>query len=95
MKIVITSKKPINDDIKGRLATNAVIDLPDHKAMFYIERGEAVRYETKVLQDNPLKTDGAVGLSSAARQVEVSPRQTLNLSGSGEKKKTAKRKQSS
>lgn len=93
MKIVITSKKPINDDIKGRLATNAVIDLPDHKAMFYIERGEAVRYETKVLQDNPLKTDGAAALSSAAPVVEVLPSKTLTASKSGVTKKQRKNAQ--
>lgn len=92
MKIVITSKKPINDDIKGRLATNAVIDLPDHKAMFYIERGEAVRYETKVLQDNPLKTGGAEEQSSVAPAVEASPSQTLNLSDSGAKKTQGRKK---
>lgn len=92
MKIVITSKKQINDDIKGRLANNTVIDLPDHKAMFYIERGEAVRYETKVLQDNPLKIDGGAAQSSASRQVEVSPRQTLKSSGNGEKKTQGRKK---
>lgn len=92
MKIVITSKNPINDDVKGRLANNTVIDLPDHKAMFYIERGEAVRYETKVLQDNPLKTGGAVAQSSAAPAVEVLQSKTLNLSDSGVKKTQGRKK---
>lgn len=92
MKIVITSKKPINDDVRGRLACNTVIDLPDHKAMFYIERGEAVRYETKVLQDNPLKTGGAEAQSSVAPAVEASPSQTLKLSDSGVKKTQGRKK---
>lgn len=92
MKIVITSKKPINDDVKGRLANNTVIDLPDHKAMFYIERGEAVRYETKVLQDNPLKTGGEVEQLSASPLVEALQSKTLNLSDNGAKKTQGRKK---
>jgi hypothetical protein len=92
MKIVITSKKPINDDVKGRLANNTVIDLPDHKAMFYIERGEAVRFETKELQDNPLKTVGEAVQSSASHQGEVLKSKTLKSSSNGEKKTQGRKK---
>ena len=92
MKIVITSKKTITDDIKGRLPLGTVIDLPEHKAMFYIERGEAIRYETKVLQDNPLKTGGEVAQSSASQVEEVSQNQILKKSKSGVEKMQATKK---
>lgn len=92
MKIVITSKKPIKDDVKGRLPLGTVIDLPEHKAMFYIERGEAVRYETKLLEDNPLKTDGVEAQLSVSPVAEASQNKILNLSKSGEKKKLATKK---
>ena len=94
MKIVITSKKSLVDDIKGRLPKDTVVDLPDHKAMFYIERGEAVRYETKVLQDNPLKTDGAEAQLSVAPQVEASHKPTLTRLKDGATKIRGRKKQS-
>ena len=94
MKIVITSKKPINDDVKGRLQKDTVIDLPDHKAKFYIERGEAVAYETKVMQDNPLKTGGATAQSSVARVVEALRDRMPNSLESGEKKTLVRLKRS-
>ena len=93
MKIVITSKKPINDDVKGRLPKDTVIDLPEHKAMFYIERGEAIRYETKVLQDNPLKTDGVEAQLSVSPAEEASPSQILRKSENGVQKTRGRKKQ--
>lgn len=92
MKIVITSKKSIKDDVKGRLPLGTVIDLPEHKAMFYIERGEAVRYETKLLEDNPLKTDGVEAQLSVSPAAEVSQNKTLNLLKNGEKMTRSRKK---
>ena len=95
MKIVITSKKTLLDDKFGRLPKDKVIDMPDHKAMFYIERGDAVRFETKELQDNPLKTDGEVARSSASPVVEALPSKMLKKSETGEKKTRGRKKLSS
>lgn len=92
MKIVITSKKPIVDDVKGRLPKDTVVDLPDHKAMFYIERGEAVRYETKVVSQDILKTDGVEAQLSVAPLDQASPEKTSILSKLGAKKKQTKTK---
>lgn len=92
MKIVITSKKPIVDDVKGRLPKDTVVELPDHKAMFYIERGEAVRYETKVVSQDILKTDGVEAQLSVAPLDQASPEKTSILSKLGAKKKQTKTK---
>jgi len=94
MKIVITSKKTLLDDKFGRLPKDKVIDMPDHKAMFYIERGDAVRFETKELQDNPLKTVGEVAQLSASPVVEALQSKTLNSLETGEKKIRGRKKQS-
>lgn len=91
MKIVITAKV-ILDDRLGRLPKDKVVDLPEHKAMFYIERGEAVRFETKELQDNPLKTGGEVVQSSASQVEQVLQNKTLKSSGNGVKKTQGRKK---
>ena len=52
MKVSITAKV-ILDDKLGKLMKDAVVDLPDHKANFYLERGDVVRYQTKVVQEAP------------------------------------------
>ena len=53
MKIAIKSKRPLLDDKLGRLMHGDIIDLPEHKARFYIERGDAMSYETKVVVEQP------------------------------------------
>lgn len=94
MKIIITSKKSPIDDRLGRLQAGKSYDLPDHKAMFYIQRGEAMLYETKVLQDFPSRTDGSTAQPSVLDQGRAYATKTLNESESGEKKRGRKPKQS-
>ena len=55
MKISITAKA-ILDDKLGKLTKDQVVDLPDHKANFYLNRGEAVQYQTKVVYQAPAPT---------------------------------------
>jgi len=87
MKVAITAKA-IFDDKFGRLNKGQTVDLPDHKARFYIERGEAEYYETKVLRDRPLSVAGEPLSASPAAQVSFT--QTLSESGVGEKKRGRK-----
>lgn len=93
MEIQIVTKKPVFDDQHGRLQQGQIIDVPQHKAMFYIQRGEAVCYQTKVLQDRPLADAGTVDVLSALPAVRAYATKTLNELETGEKKKTRKSKQ--
>ena len=95
MKITITTKKKPIDDRLGRLEFNNTYDLPDHKALFYIHRGEAMLYETKVNQDFPCVADGLTAQSSALDLGRALPQTTVSESESGAKKKGRKPKQSS
>lgn len=45
MKIKITSKKPVIDDVHGRLSSGQEIEITEHKALWYIARNEAVAIE--------------------------------------------------
>ena len=81
------NKKPLLDDKFGRLMNGEIIDLPNHKAMFYIERKEAELYETKVIRENPYKAAGLVEQSSVSPVALVLPSQTQNLSEDGAKKR--------
>ena len=87
MKVSVTAKV-IYDDKFGRLVQNQEVDLPDHKAKFYIERGDVEYYETKVLRDRPYQTVGTQ--LSASPAVQASPQQTLSESESGVKKRGRK-----
>jgi hypothetical protein len=79
----------ILDDRLGRLRKGQIVELPDHKAMFYIREGMAEAYETKVMRDYPSQ---AAGKPLSALQVgQVLTKQTLSTSETGEKK-TRKRK---
>ena len=89
MKVAITAKA-IYDDKLGRVNKGQTIDLPDHKARFYIERGEAEYYETKVLRDRPYPTVGKQ--SSASPAVEASQEQTSIESNNGVKRRGRKSK---
>ena len=86
MKITITTKKAILDDRLGRLRTGETYEMPDHKALFYIQRGEAMEYMTKVMQDRPLLLAGKVEQSSAAPAVQAYETKMSNESEPGEKK---------
>lgn len=93
MKISMLNKKAIFDDKLGRLSQGQVVELPDHKAMFYVSRGEAELYETKVVRENPYKTVGVVSQPSASPAVLVLPEQTLSESETGVKRKGRPRKE--
>ena len=56
MKVSVTAKV-ILDDKLGKLTKDEVVDLPDHKANFYLERGDVVLYQTKVIHEQPVASE--------------------------------------
>lgn len=84
MKIVITSKKPIMAVGYGRLPTGIPVDVPASLAQFFIERGEAVRMETKEAMDRPLAEDGETEQSSSSPVGPASTEETSSESEPGE-----------
>lgn len=93
MQVHVTSRKPIFDDRLGRLKAGDVVDLPEQKALFYIQRGEAVAYQTKVLQDRPSLGSGTQ--LSASPAAPVSQQTTASESEYGVKKTARKKKEAS
>ena len=93
MKITILTKKQPIDDKLGRLKTGETYDMPDHKANFYIQRGEAVCYQTKVLQDRPYQAVGATEQLSASLPAQASQQTIANELENGMKKRGRKPKQ--
>lgn len=91
MKVSIL-KKAILDDKLGRLMHGQVVDLPDHKAQFYVARGDAELYKTKVFRENPSKAVGETKPLSASPAVLVLPEQTSSASETGVKRKGRPRK---
>jgi hypothetical protein len=89
MKVSVTAKT-IFDDRMGKLTKGQVVDLPDHKAKFYIQRGEVEYYETKVLRERPYPAAGTP--LSASPVAQVSPSQTFEQSESGVKRRGRKPK---
>lgn len=87
MKIYITTRKPIFDDRAGKMNPGDTVEMPDHKAMFYISRGEAVHYETKVRQERPSMGAGETLPSSASPVAHLSPKTTASESGYGVRKR--------
>lgn len=83
MKINIKAKV-LFDDRLGRLVKDQIIDVPEHKALFYVARKEAELYETKVTREKPL--DAAGKPASALPVGQVLTKQMLKQSDSGEKK---------
>jgi len=83
MKVSVTAKV-IFDDRHGRLPHGSVVEMIDHKARFFLARGDVELYETKVLRESPSLAGGAPLSASPAAQ--ASPPQTLKPSGSGKKK---------
>lgn len=94
MKISITAKA-VNDDQLGRLVRGTVVDLPQHKALFYLKRNEAEMYQTKVMRDRPYPVAGTTEPPSASPVDHPSPKQTLTSSEDGEKKKARPKKEPS
>ena len=92
MKITILTKKQPIDDKLGRLKTGETYDMPDHKANFYIQRGEAICYQTKVLQDHPCLAGGTTEQLSASLPAQVLQQTIANESESGTKKRGRKPK---
>ncbi len=91
MKIVITSKKPVMAVGYGRLPAGVPVEVNDSLAKFFIERGEAVRLETKELADRPLVEDGEEAQSSSLPVGQASQEETSSESETGEpEKKTSK-----
>ena len=91
MKIVITSKKPVLTQF-GRLPNGQTVDVPDQLGVFLIDRGDAVRFETKEAMDRPLQAAGKTEQSSALPVAQASPEQTLNVSVFGDQPKRKGRK---
>ena len=52
MKIKITTKVAFDDRL-GKLTKGQEVELPDHKALFYIRHGMAVEYLAKVVDETP------------------------------------------
>jgi hypothetical protein len=93
MKITITTRKPVFDDVYGRLKEGDVVEINDRKANFYIQEGLAMCYQTKVLQDRPLAVAGKVEQSSVSPADQASTHTTAAESESGVKKRGRKPKQ--
>ena len=49
MLIKIISKKRVYDDVAGLLVADQEVDLPAHKAQWYINRGEATAIANKAI----------------------------------------------
>lgn len=49
MLIKIISKKRVYDDLLGLLVSDQEVDLPAHKAQWYINRGEATAIANKAI----------------------------------------------
>lgn len=86
MKVSIL-KKTLLDDKLGRLMHGEIVDLPEHKARFFLERGDVELYETKVIRENPYKAAGVVEQSSVSPVALVLPPQTSSLLEDGAKKR--------
>jgi len=90
MKISITAKA-ILDDKLGRLNKGQVVEMIEHKANFYIARGEAELYQTKVAREVPLRDAGTTERLSASPVVQASPTQTLKESITGAMKRRGRK----
>lgn len=91
MKVAVTAKVLLDDKL-GRLTRGQVVEMLDHKANFFIARGDVERYETKVARDYPYSTAGKTVQLSASPAVEASQAQTLSESETGAKRRGRKAK---
>jgi hypothetical protein len=64
-------------------------EVADQLGLFLIERGEAVRMETKEAMDRPLAEDGEEAQSSSLPVGQASQEETLSESETGEPEKKA------
>ena len=94
MQITITTRKPVFDDVHGRLKEGDVVEVSSQKANFYIKEGLAMCYQTKVMQDRPYQAVGATESLSASPAVQAQPQTTVSESADGAKKRGRKPKQS-
>ena len=92
MKIEFTTKKPVFDDIHGYIQQGEVVDMPDHKANFYMREGLATSYLTKVMQDRPCQAAGTTEPLSASPVAQALPQTTVNESANGVQPKKRGRK---
>ena len=53
MKVSVIAKIMFDDNL-GKLVKGQTVELPDHKARFYIERGDVEFYATKIVHESPL-----------------------------------------
>lgn len=90
MKVAVTTKV-IYDDRLGRLPLGSVVEMIDHKARFFLARGEVELYETKVLRESPSLAAGSP--LSALPVAQVSLPQTLKQSDDGVKKRGRPKKE--
>lgn len=93
MKVHVISNKAILDDRLGRLKKGDIKEMPDHKASFYLRRGEVELYETKIVRDRPFEAVGKTEPLSASPAAQASPQTTVNESESGAKKTRKKKEQ--
>lgn len=87
MKIVVVSKKPVMAIGHGRLPAGVPVEVADQLGLFLIERGDAVRMETKEAMDRPLAEGGEVEQSSSLPVGQASQEETSNESETGEPEK--------
>jgi stringent starvation protein B len=87
MKIVVTSKKPVMAVGYGRLPAGVPVEVADQLGLFLIERGEAVRMETKEAMDRPLAEGGEEEQSSSLPVGQASTEETSSESEAGEPEK--------
>lgn len=76
MKVSVTAKALLDDKF-GKLIKDQVVELPDHKANFYIQRGEVVQYETKVVHERPAIPEVAVEVEDGEKKRGRKPRAWL------------------
>jgi hypothetical protein len=86
MQVVIGSKTLYHDKL-GALRPGRVVELDDRTATRYLTAGAVERYETKVIQQNPLPNAGAAEPSPASPADPVSPTTTLQPSVPGGKRR--------
>ena len=68
MLIKIISKKRVYDDLLGLLASDQEVDLPAHKAQWYINRGEATAIENKAITNVSKQLEQAIETKAVAKK---------------------------
>lgn len=68
MLIKITAKKRIYDDVAGALSVNQEVDLPDQKAQWYINRGEATPIENKAITNASKPLEQAIETKAVVKK---------------------------